>query len=87
MAERRASLDTEIKREVPNTIDELLDANPGIATLAFNGGTARRLYDRHFIRRPGITYLHLPSTSPAHASLTFAQKVTRWQALRDALEP
>jgi len=85
MAERRASLDTEIKREVPNPIHELLDANPGIATVAFNGGTARRLYDRHFTRRPGITYLHLPSTSPAHASLTFAQKVERWQALREAM--
>ena len=86
MAERRASLDTEIKREVPNTIHELLDANPDIATVAFNGGTARRLYDRHFTRRPGITYLHLPSTSPAHASLTFAQKVARWQPLREAME-
>ena len=84
-AERRASLDTEIKREVPNTIDELLDANPGIATVAFNGGTARRLYDRHFARRPRITYLHLPSTSPAHASLTFAQKLVCWQPLREAL--
>ena len=85
MAERRASLDTEIKREVPNAIDALLDANPCIVTVAFNGGTARRLYDRHFTRRPRITYLHLPSTSPAHASLTFAQKLARWQALRDAL--
>jgi TDG/mug DNA glycosylase family protein len=85
MAERRASLDTEIKREVPNTIDELLEVNPGIATVAFNGGTARRLYDRHFTRRPGITYLHLPSTSPAHASLNFAQKLARWQALREAM--
>lgn len=86
MAERRASLDTEIKREVPNAIDELLDANPGIRTVAFNGGTARRLYDRHFQRRPQLAYLHMPSTSPAHASLTFAQKLARWQALRDALE-
>jgi hypoxanthine-DNA glycosylase len=84
-AERRASLDTQIKHEAPNTIDTLLDANPGIATVAFNGGTARRLYDRYFLRRPGVTYLHLPSTSPAHASLTFAQKLTRWQALRQVL--
>jgi double-stranded uracil-DNA glycosylase len=84
MAERRASLDTEIKREVPNSIDDLLDANPGIETIAFNGGTARRLYDRHFSRRRGVTYLHLPSTSPAHASLSFAEKLARWQALRDA---
>lgn len=85
-AERRASLDTEIKREVPNTIDALLDANPGMRTVAFNGGTARRLYDRHFVRRPHITYLHLPSTSPAHAARSFAEKLVMWQALKDALE-
>jgi len=85
-AERRASLDTEIKREVPNTIDALLDANPGIRTVAFNGGTARRLHDRHFTRRPGVAYLHLPSTSPAHASRSFAEKLALWQALREALD-
>jgi hypoxanthine-DNA glycosylase len=86
MAERRASLDSEIKREVPNTLHDLLDANPSIATVAFNGGTARRLYDRYFTRRTELAYLHLPSTSPAHASLGFAEKLARWQALRDALE-
>lgn len=86
MAERRASLDTEIRREVPNAIDELLDANPGIRIVAFNGGTARRLYDRHFKRRPSLTYLHLPSTSPAHASRTFAEKLALWQALKEPLE-
>jgi hypoxanthine-DNA glycosylase len=85
-AERRASLDTEIKREVPNTLHDLLDANPEIATVAFNGGTSRRLYDRHFKRRPGITYLPLPSTSPAHASRGFAEKLALWRALRDALD-
>jgi hypoxanthine-DNA glycosylase len=85
-AERRASLDTEIKREIPNAIHDLLDANSGIRTVAFNGGTARRLYDRHFIRRSGLTYLHLPSTSPAHASRSFAEKLALWQALREALE-
>ena len=84
-AERRASLDTEIKREIPNTIHDLLDANPSIATVAFNGGTARRLYDRHFKRRCGLTYLHLPSTSPAHASRSFMEKLALWQALRDAV--
>jgi hypoxanthine-DNA glycosylase len=84
-AERRASLDTEIRREVPNTIHELLDANPGITTVAFNGGTARRLYDRHFKRRPRLSYLHLPSTSPAHASRSFIEKLALWQPLRDAV--
>jgi hypoxanthine-DNA glycosylase len=85
MAERRASLDSEIKREVPNTIHDLLDANPGIASVAFNGGGARRLYRRHFQPRAGLLYLALPSTSPAHASLGFAEKLARWRALRDTL--
>ena len=85
MAERRASLDSEIKREMPNPLHDLLDAHPDIRTVVFNGGGARRLYDRHFARRPGIVYLHMPSTSPAHASLNFAEKLARWQPLREAL--
>ena len=85
MAERRASLDSEIKRERPNTLHDLLDANPTITTVAFNGGGARRLYDRHFRRRLGLAYFQLPSTSPAYASLSFAEKLARWQVLRDAI--
>jgi hypoxanthine-DNA glycosylase len=85
MAERRASLDSGIKRETPNPIHDLLDAHPGIRTVVFNGGGARRLYDRHFTRRADLAYLHMPSTSPAHASLGFAEKLARWQALREAL--
>ena len=86
MAERRASLDSEIKRETPNPIHDLLDAHPGIATVIFNGGGARRLYDRHFTRRSGLLYLHMPSTSPAHARLGFAEKLALWQPLREALD-
>lgn len=83
--ERAASADAAIRREVPNTIDALLDAYPQIAAVAFNGGGARRLYDRHFARRARLAYLALPSTSPAYARLDFAQKLARWQALRETL--
>jgi hypoxanthine-DNA glycosylase len=86
MAERRASLDSEIKRETPNPLHDLLDAHPGIVAVGFNGGGARRLYDHHFTRRPGLQYLPMPSTSPAHASLGFAEKLARWQILREALD-
>ena len=85
MAERRASLDSEIRRETPNPLHDLLDAHPDIRAVAFNGGGARRLYDRHFARRPSLLYLPMPSTSPAHASLAFADKLARWQPLREAL--
>jgi hypoxanthine-DNA glycosylase len=82
---RRASADATIKGEVPNRIDALLLAHPGIRAVAFNGSGARRLYDRHFARRPELLYLALPSTSPAYASLDFAAKIARWSALREVL--
>ena len=85
VGERRASADATIRREVPNAIDGLLDSHPGIRAVAFNGSGARQLYDRHFARRPELVYLALPSTSPAYASVGFAEKLARWSQLRDVL--
>ena len=85
-AQRIASADSTIAEEVPNAIDALFDTHPEIRAVAFNGSGARRLYDRHFVRRPELLYLALPSTSPAHARLDFAEKLARWTALRDALQ-
>jgi double-stranded uracil-DNA glycosylase len=86
LGEREASADASIRRERPNAIDRLLDGHALIRAVAFNGTTARRLYERHFPPRPGITYLPLPSTSPAHARIDFAGKLARWTALREVLE-
>ena len=83
--EREASADATIRRERPNAIDALLANHPQIGAVAFNGTGARRLYDRHFARRPDLAYLALPSTSPAHARIDFAGKLMRWAALREAL--
>lgn len=85
-AERVASADTAIRAETPNAIPELLQSHPAIRAVAFNGSTARRLYDRHFVRRPDLAYLALPSTSPAHARLGLAAKLAQWRALRDVLD-
>ena len=85
IGEREASADSTIRRERPNAIDRLLDAHPQIRAVAFNGSGARRLYDRHFARRPELAYLALPSTSPAHARLDFAAKLAQWTALREVL--
>jgi TDG/mug DNA glycosylase family protein len=85
LAEREASADSAIRGERPNAIDRLLDTHPLIHAVAFNGSGARRLYDRHFPRRPGLSYLALPSTSPAHARLDFAAKLACWTALREVL--
>jgi hypoxanthine-DNA glycosylase len=84
-AQRVASADTTIAAEVPNTIDALIDTHPAIRAIAFNGSGARRLYDRHFARRPALRYLALPSTSPAHARLGFAEKLAQWSVLSEVL--
>lgn len=86
LGERDASADATIRCEEPNDIAGLIAAHPGIRAVAFNGTTARRLYDRHFPRLPGLLYLTLPSTSPAHARLGFGAKLAEWQALRRAVE-
>ena len=85
LGERAASADATIRREIPNAIDRLLDAHPSIYAVAFNGTGARRLHDRHFLRRPHLIYLAMPSTSPAHARLDFSAKLAKWSALRKIL--
>jgi len=82
---RLASADATIRGEIPNAIDALLAGHPEIRAIAFNGGGARRLYQRHFAPVPGLTYLALPSTSPAYASLGHQEKLARWSALRGLL--
>ncbi len=86
VGEREASADATIRREQPNAISGLLDMHPLIGAVAFNGSGARRLHDRHFARRPGLVYLALPSTSPAHARLNFGAKLREWTALRETLD-
>ena len=87
VGERERSADTTIRRERPNAIARLLDEHRLIRAVAFNGTGARRLYDRHFPRRPDLAYLALPSTSPAYATIDFAGKLARWMVLREALAP
>jgi TDG/mug DNA glycosylase family protein len=86
IGEREMSADTTIRLEQPNALDQLLDQHVLIRAVAFNGTTAQRLYDRHFARRAALTYLALPSTSPAHATMGFCAKLARWTALREFLE-
>ena len=86
VGEREASADASIRAERPNRIDHLLNGHPLIRAVAFNGGGARRLYDRHFPRRADLIYLALPSTSPAHARIGFAEKFACWKALSELLD-
>jgi hypoxanthine-DNA glycosylase len=83
--ERPGSLDSAICREtqVVNDFPAFLAAHPQIRQIVFNGAHAEQTFRRHV--RPllpetvALDYTRLPSTSPAHASLSFDDKLARWR--------
>lgn len=83
---RPGSLDSEIRREgrVANDFSALLQANPGITAIYFNGGMAAELFRRIVLPALGESPpgLHrLPSTSPANARMSLADKLAAWRTL------
>jgi len=82
-AEREGSLDANIIHGTLelNDIAGLLRRHRGITVVAFNGQTAAAIFRRHIgpaLRGAALEFLTLPSTSPAHASMTRQQKQRRW---------
>jgi hypoxanthine-DNA glycosylase len=86
--ERTGSLDTRIvrKSEVPNAIVPLLARHPTIRLVALNGGKAQAAFRRHLLPRldapalARVAIVPLPSTSPAHAARSLAEKTAIWRA-------
>jgi len=87
--ERPGSLDARIKRDSveANDIPGLLDKHPGVRVVACNGATSANYFRKLVLPNlsPGIEIelLSMPSTSPANAGMTFAQKLAAWQRLLD----
>jgi double-stranded uracil-DNA glycosylase len=93
-AVRPGSLDTSIDLAtvIPNDFGTFFAAHADIRCIFLNGATAARLYEKLVVpqlRAPArsLPMERLPSTSPAHASLRFEQKLERWQLMRAHLGP
>lgn len=91
-ARRPGSLDSAIDFASArhNDIAALLETQPALQVVAFNGGTAARLFSRQVRPRLGeraatLALLPLPSTSPAHAGLPRDAKLKAWRQLADYL--
>jgi double-stranded uracil-DNA glycosylase len=88
-ATRSGSLDADIADDaIPNNFCAFFHAHPEIRLIGFNGGTAAKLYERHVLptlteAQRAIERATLPSTSPAHAGLSFAEKAARWSGIFD----
>lgn len=66
-----------------NDIPALLVRQPEIHTICFNGSTAERIFKKRIqpsLNGMHLRYIKLPSTSPAHASMSFNSKVMAWRS-------
>jgi len=90
---REGSLDTSIHTasESPNDFASFFQEHASIRAIFFNGQKAETAFRRHALRQVAelgrdFQYARLPSTSPAHAGRSFAQKLAAWRAVARALE-
>lgn len=86
--QREGALDSAIVRESiqPNDFATLYASTPALTHVFFNGAKAEEIYRRHVLPTLGARYSHLqytrlPSTSPAHAGLSYLQKLEAWRII------
>jgi hypoxanthine-DNA glycosylase len=90
-ATRSGSLDADIADDaIQNNFRAFFHAHPHIRLIALNGTTAAKLYERRVLptltdAQRAIARETLPSTSPAHAGLSFVEKQARWSIVFDDL--
>jgi TDG/mug DNA glycosylase family protein len=81
---RHGSLDAGIERgsEVANDLPAFFRRHASITRVFFNGAAAEAAFRRHAAGSPATLRLaRLPSTSPAHAALRYADKLAAWRAI------
>jgi hypoxanthine-DNA glycosylase len=85
--ERSGSLDSAIVETsiVTNDFGAFFERHSELRLVCFNGTKAAELYRRRVLPKlapqfAALESVGLPSTSPAHASLRFEQKLARWSA-------
>ena len=83
---RKGSLDQHINPEtmVANDFNKFYEQHPHIRQIFFNGGKAEQVFNQHVlpVLDHSVTHLSrqlLPSTSPAHAAMTFEHKLQQWK--------
>ena len=88
---REGSLDADIDESsiVANDFNAFFAEHPLVSDVFFNGAKAEHSFRRYV--RPNLAvcdvrFTRLPSTSPAHASMPWTQKLLAWQAVADALK-
>lgn len=77
--ERKGSLDASIRKPAANDFAPLRERCPKLQTVGFNGKTSAAFAPQ--FAAAGFRTVALPSSSPAHAAMSFEQKLAAWRAL------
>ena len=80
-AYRDGSLDSNIKKERPNDIENLFVSHELIRVIGFNGKKAEKMFYKFFKEKTHLMYVSLPSTSPANMAINFEEMCRRWSDL------
>lgn len=85
VAQRQGSLDAAIQSMQPNDFATFFRTHPNVTLICFNGAKAAALFRRHVsptLAPPAslIRQAVLPSTSQAHAAVSFESKLAAWRA-------
>lgn len=89
---RDGSLDASIVKDtmVTNDFTQFFAAHPTIQRVFFNGTTAEKVFFKSFKsdanpENRNLSFIRLPSTSPAHAAMTRQQKLQSWRVVVEHL--
>ena len=85
---REGSLDSNIDHSTieANDFNHFLKQHKQVKTIFFNGGEAEKLFEKYVVKEledRQIKYFRLPSTSPAHAAMSFDGKLSKWQMIKE----
>ena len=83
-ATRTGSLDAAIREAEHNPLAELVATLPPLRAVAFNGATSARI-GMAALAGSDLALLALPSSSPANASVPYAEKLRLWSAIGEFL--
>lgn len=83
--ERKGSLDSEIKNEEANQIEELLEIYPNIKAIFCNGGKSYKNLQKILGKNYKIPVFLLPSTSPLH-TISFERKLHDWKKILEFID-
>lgn len=78
---RTGSLDSKIKNEKPNDLNNFVEEHKHLKVIGFNGQKAKELFNKHFERKKQLKYISLPSTSPANTRYNLEDICNEWRKL------